>query len=947
MKTSSSTQNNIAQRPLSLPKRLALVGSVALLLAACGDTVENVNQMGMDVVDSVADLPECTSKNEGEQTFVKGETSARICVDGEWYATVSGGDSDFSCKTEELKDKSGLKIICNGDSIGVVLNGVDGKEGKQGETGDSGEKGDNGGCTFEKSGTTLTIDCGNKAMKFTIADDGSLVGGEEVVLDSEMVAVSLDSLVGYTQKGPFIRGATVYLYELSDGRTLKQTSGNFTSNITRDDGYYKFSARDLVSQYAMVVVDGYYRNEVTGEPSDAELRLKALTDMRKHSNVNVNLLSHLEYDRVYYLVTREKKTVKQAKRQAQKEILSQFHIELDGNTDAEAMDVFGSSDADAALLAVSVMLQGDRPVAKFSELLTKISSDIEKDSAWKDAATKKDIAQWCAAADSSGRLDTIRNNVKGWGLSLMVPKFEKHVRHFWNTEFGLGDCTAKRVDDVVEAAKGMAGAKTRYICKEIGELTGDYRWVIASDIEKDTYKWKDGKDGELKDGAVTGKKYVFDKTGSFNGTKGWREAESIEQQHGGCREALYDSIRTDKVYAYYYTCKKSTHTWVREVDYLIIDTQYWPDSTDGKVKWGDSIGVATPGDRICYVWDEAPQYNGWRTGNTSDCNLGLLGCTAGRAGEMRKSANGRYYSCSNNSWTEIKDTIYINTYLYRCTIDGEGENVYKEGDLVYGIEKKKTQYACDNEKWRDTKAIEEQIGKACTASLQNQIWEDSLTCDAGNWRQTIFYDYPVDKDWTNPKLHYDTLRDDRDGRIYRTIKINGISVMAENLNYADSISSPYRKGQSWCYHDDTTNCLKGGRYYTWTAAMDIDSKWQNANVLAGTIKTPHQGICPDGWHIPTKDEWEALFKEVDYVALQALGNLKWKNATNASGFSALPVGRKGDFGSAGSVAYFWSATEGDGSSPYNYRVDVNNADLVFSAAFRKDDGFSVRCFKDN
>ena len=930
--------------------RISLAFFSAVLLAACGDTVENVNQMGMDVVDSVADLPECTSKNEGEQAFVKGETSARICVDGEWYATVSGGDSDFSCKTEELKDKSGLKIICNGDSIGVVLNGEKGEAGKQGEIGETGK---DGGCTFNKTETTLTIDCGNKAMKFTIADDGSLVGGEEVVLDSEMVAVSLDSLVGYTQKGPFIRGATVYLYELSDGRTLKQTSGNFTSNITRDDGYYKFSARDLVSQYAMVVAEGYYRNEVTGNPSDAQLRLKALTDMRKHSSVNVNLLSHLEYDRVYYLVTREKMTVKKAKQQAQKEILRQFHIVLDGNTDAEAMDVFGSSDADAALLAVSVMLQGDRSVAKFSELLTKISSDIEKDSAWKDVDTKKEIAKWCAAADSSGRLDTIRNNVKGWGLSLMVPKFEKHVRHFWNTEYGLGDCTADKNGDVVKAIKGMAGEKTRYICKEIGELTGDYRWVIASDFEKDTYKWKDGKDGELKDGAVTSKIYVFDKTGSFNGTAGWREAESIEKQHGGCVEALYDSIRTDKVYAYYYTCKKSTHTWVREVDYLIIDTQYWPDSTDGKVKWGDSIGVATPGNRICYVWDDAPQYNGWRTGNNDDCNLGLMGCTAKRAGEMRKSANGRYYSCSNNNWTEITNDVYINTFLYRCTIDGEGENVYKDGDLVYGIDKPTTRYACENEQWRETKTGEEKAGKACTAKSQGDIIElpeldSAITCDKGTWRASIVFDYPEDKDWTNPDLTYGTLKDNRDGRIYKTITINGIMVMAENLAYGDSVKNAYLKKNTWCYNNDTLNCRKGGRYYTWTAAMNIDSKWQNDSPygVEGLIKTPHQGICPDGWHIPTNDEWNALFKNVGYAAQQALGNPEWKYATNEVGFSALPVGGySGYFYAVGSFAYFWSATEGGSNNAGYWRLGASGAGLDRSG--NKNEGLAVRCFKDN
>ena len=912
--------------------RISLAFFSAVLLAACGDTVENVNQMGMDVVDSVADLPECTSKNEGEQTFVKGETSARICVDGEWYATVSGGDSDFSCKTEELKDKSGLKIICNGDSIGVVLNGVDGKEGKQGETGDSGEKGDNGGCTFEKSGTTLTIDCGNKAMKFTIADDGSLVGGEEVVLDSEMVAVSLDSLVGYTQKGPFIRGATVYLYELSDGRTLKQTSGNFTSNITRDDGYYKFSARDLVSQYAMVVAEGYYRNEVTGNPSDAQLRLKALTDMRKHSSVNVNLLSHLEYDRVYYLVTREKMTVKKAKQQAQKEILRQFHIELDGNTDAEAMDVFGSSDADAALLAVSVMLQGDRSVAKFSELLTKISSDIEKDSAWKDVDTKKEIAKWCAAADSSGRLDTIRQNVEGWKLSLMVPKFEKHVRHFWNTEYGLGDCTADKNGDVVKATKGMAGEKTRYICKEIGEGSGDYRWVIASDFEKDTDGWKGGSDGEVKVGSITGTKYyLFDKT-----TGEWRDASVVEQVKGGCIEnvAADPKKNTGFVNGYWYKCEN--REWVRTTAY-IVDTQGWIAGSDGDVVKGDSTDAY-------YVFDLAE--NKWRNASENDVKLNLMGCTTNRAGEMgRSSYDNRYYGCStSHQWEQIQGKAEYNTLDFDCDA---------EGKMVYGAVDTSTYFVCDAGVWREATTEEEQAGAACTAALNGHFNRDSTRiCENKRFREANVYDFDNGvKNYFNPNVEYGTLEDNRDGRIYKTVSINGYTIMAENLNYAGKATDSYLVGQNWCYNDDTTNCRKGGRYYTWTGAMFIDSKWQKATVPEGTIKTPHQGICPDGWHIPTKDEWSVLLSDKRYDVLQAVGNVQWKNATNTSGFSALPVGinektptgNNREFNYVGIRAGFCSVTEYDSSHVYYRSMDGNHENL---SNIVKYSGISVRCMQD-
>ena len=454
---------------------------VAAFLVACGDTVENVNQTGVDLFSSDDDLPKCTKDNESELAVVKGETSIRVCMDGEWVSMAPGispEDFDLSCKTVELKDKSGLKIVCNGDSVGVVYNGKDGKQGEKGEKG----------------------------------DDGDVVA-DTAVADSERVPISLDSLVGYTQKGPFLKGSTVYLYELSDGRTLKQTNGNFTSKITRDDGRYKFTARDLVSQYAMVVVDGYYRNEVTGKASNAAIRLSALTDMRKRSSVNVNLMTHMEFDRVYYLVTREKMTVKKAKRQAQDEILAQFHIKLDDNTDAEDMDVFGDSDADAALLAVSILLQRDDNETALSVLLTEISNDIVEFGEWKDTLTKTKIADWAMEADigDSSRLGDFRGYVDGWHLGESVPEFEKYIRNYWYTDYGLGACTKNRNGDVLATKDSLSKyfeTTVRFICR-------DELWVIASTMEKDFYdseKAKGGKDGELWGGPVTDTTYKYDES---------------------------------------------------------------------------------------------------------------------------------------------------------------------------------------------------------------------------------------------------------------------------------------------------------------------------------------------------------------------------------------------------------------------------------------------------
>ncbi len=391
---------------------LPITISAAFFFAACGDNVENntINQMGMEIVDSEDDLPECTDENEGEQAFVKDEDATRVCVDGKWKPTAPGTSAaDFSCKTVELKDKSGLKIVCNGDSVGVVLNGTDGKDGDDGKD--------------------------------------AVLPQDSLEVDSEKIAISLDSLVGVTQKGPFLKGSTVYLYELSDGRTLKQTNGNFTSNITRDDGRYKFTARDLVSQYAMVVVDGYYRNEVTGKTSDAPIRLKAITDMRKRNSVNVNILTQLEFDRVYHLVTRgdkdgKKLTVKQAKRQAQREIMSIFNITLDEDTDAEDMDVFGSSEADAALLAISVLLQGDRGESEMMALLSEISNDMADDGEWNAEKHADSIKAFIADWAFGQNLSKFRENVDGWGLNKggEVGDFEKYINNFITKTLGLKAC---------------------------------------------------------------------------------------------------------------------------------------------------------------------------------------------------------------------------------------------------------------------------------------------------------------------------------------------------------------------------------------------------------------------------------------------------------------------------------------------------------------------------
>jgi len=207
----------------------------------------------------------------------------------------------------------------------------------------------------------------------------------------------------------------------------------------------------------------------------------------------------------------------------------------------------------------------------------------------------------------------------------------------------------------------------------------------------------------------------------------------------------------------------------------------------------------------------------------------------------------------------------------------------------------------------------------------------------------------VVKSSSSSSIEYGTLTYEK--QTYKTVKIGTQTWMAENLNYAvDS---------SWCYENSADSCAKYGRLYQWTSAMDIDPAY-NSTTWGGSDAN-HQGICPDGWHLPNGYEWQTLR---DYVILYN-GDEGWGTSlksvdgweydsdvvtgANRFGFSALPAGRHNVdyFSKAGSDAYFWSATEYYSYNATYWGLGCN--DEVFdnySSNLTKNYGFSVRCLKD-
>ncbi|MEX2594049.1 MAG: fibrobacter succinogenes major paralogous domain-containing protein [Anditalea sp.] len=162
--------------------------------------------------------------------------------------------------------------------------------------------------------------------------------------------------------------------------------------------------------------------------------------------------------------------------------------------------------------------------------------------------------------------------------------------------------------------------------------------------------------------------------------------------------------------------------------------------------------------------------------------------------------------------------------------------------------------------------------------------------------------------------------DTRDGQTYQTVRIGEQTWMAENLNYETA--------GSWCYDNDPENCDKYGRLYIWNSASTA---------------------CPEGWHLPSEEEWEILDEFLGWEV--AGGRMKsttgWDppntGATNQSGFSALPGGLYDPYNKSflfrGMEGYWWGSDDWYSGRSLYERSKYLNFGTAGGAAY------SCRCIK--
>lgn len=317
------------------------------------------------------------------------------------------------------------------------------------------------------------------------------------VEDQGVVAIVNKTIDGAAQKGPFVNGSSVLLFEMDGG--YSQTGKSFSGNISSNKGDFTLRSVSLISQYATLVANGYYRNEVTGRTSVSTIQLNAVSDLSNRGHVNVNLLTHLEYKRVLNLLD-SGMALSQAKALAESEILKFFgfadNMIADEAECFEDLDIFSTGDGDAALLAISVLMQGELSEADLTERLTDVSQGLSMEQ-WNGDTVKTAMADWALGAP----LAKIRANVVDWKISDSVPDFEKFVKYYWWNNYKLGSCSS----DNKGAKKANANVMSLFYEKEFVCDGEDWIAQLETPNKTELTTWN-GKNGTM-DVFVNGSKF--------------------------------------------------------------------------------------------------------------------------------------------------------------------------------------------------------------------------------------------------------------------------------------------------------------------------------------------------------------------------------------------------------------------------------------------------------
>ena len=237
------------------------------------------------------------------------------------------------------------------------------------------------------------------------------------------------------------------------------------------------------------------------------------------------------------------------------------------------------------------------------------------------------------------------------------------------------------------------------------------------------------------------------------------------------------------------------------------------------------------------------------------------------------------------------------------------------------------------------------IRYVCGEDYKYKVWVPEESSSSGPYE-------PFDQTLPLKKFEeerYKTFTDSRNGRVYYTI-----DVMAQNLNIADVTlkagenMTDDTKIERYCYNDDTTKCDRYGGLYQWAEMMGFNDSC-NTKSCADLIQPNHQGICPKGWRLMTRHDFEVARSSTEY-GVHGLRSEYIFTGNNESGLSLTGAGayfNQRGFADLDSAFYMFYPSE----SVFQDKVLAlgqvisRYTDGSGTARGSKFDAFSVRCVK--
>ena len=459
---------------------------------------------------------------------------------------------------------------------------------------------------------------------------------------------------------------------------------------------------------------------------------------------------------------------------------------------------------------------------------------------------------------------------------------------------------------------------------------GDYLYVKDDDTEYecDGRKWvaKDAPSSDSK------KKSSDSKSKSSSSAKHSSSSESVKSSSSSLTRSSSSSY-------YYYEKSSSSSSRPTRDDFLNPKVSYgeFTDSRDGQTyktviighqKWmAQNLNYETDSS-YCHYCEDVGRCYSWHDALTA-CPAGYHLPDSAEFNELLEMSMGKeyakYYLLSYAEWgySDQYGFSLPTAYTYR-----EGKF---DGASTYGVEL----WGSDSSTYNDE-----------TTGLTLYISKDS---DYGSRISQVWtrYAFPVRciNDTLQPYGYlgeYGELIDERDGTIYKTVEIGNQTWMAENLRY--------KLNEGWSDADPEI----GYRYDYWYQAIDTLENVCAVGYVCGLAPDafPRQGLCPKGWHLPVKDEFDTL---VNYVLenydikkdLRSIMDWPYRYyGSNILGFEAHPV-YSGNYGSEkrNNFVTYWSASEKDDENAWG--LDISSDTVKVVPCYKKSShSMSIRCLMD-